>query len=139
MRLSLIPMLLLATAVPSNASDATLNQRLIIACHQLELRSVVESLRDGANVNARFGEGDATVFQDKWDLGVPLAKDWTAILALAHSSPYPGPSRPVNNTIDDLRWAFTQRTLIPKEQLDKRRRDQQIILLLLLSHKCDIN
>src|SRR5262245_23968440 len=88
---------LLASACP--AAELTRQQRLIVACHRLDVEGVVAALRDGADVNCRFGDGDAKVFQDPWSLGWPMAaKKWTPLIALASASDYPDPPRKVENT-----------------------------------------
>src|SRR5208282_2429867 len=118
--------------VNSALADApNLNQNLIIACHRVDVRGVVDALRAGADPNASFGRGDAKVFQDKWDLGYPMAaSNWTPLIALAGSSPYPNPPREIKSTIADLNWAREQKARIPKEQIATRVRDQQTILLI---------
>src|SRR5437899_564525 len=82
--------------VPSRAAELTRDQRLIVACHRLDVDGVVAALRDGANVNARFGEGDVMLFQDPWSLGWPMAAaKWTPLIAVASASDYPDPPRRV--------------------------------------------
>lgn len=131
----------LAVSVNAVAADTlSLNQKLIVACHRLDVRGVVAALRAGADPNAKFGRGDIKVFQDKWDLGWPVAGgDWTPLIALADSSPYPDPPREVKSTTEDWTWAHEQKARIPRAQIESRVRDQQTILLMLLSHKCGLD
>ena len=106
----------LAVSVNAVAADTlSLNQKLIVACHRLDVRGVVAALRAGADPNAKFGRGDIKVFQDKWDLGWPVAGgDWTPLIALADSSPYPDPPREVKSTTEDWTWAHEQKARIPR-------------------------
>ena len=129
----------LATSVAAG-EELTLDQRLIVACHQLDKNGVVAALRDGANINARFGGGDTKVFQDPWTLGWPVAGSaWTPLMALANASKYPNPPRKVNSTTADIEWSAEQRKKIPENELQLRERDSQAILLILLSHKADLD
>jgi hypothetical protein len=124
----------------THAAELTPDQRLVVACHRLEVEGVVAALRDGANVNGRFGDGDAMLFQDPWLLGIPIAtKKWTPLIAVADASDYPAPPRRVQNTSDDLDWAREQQKKIPAEQIEQRRRSTITIALILLSHKVEID
>ncbi len=95
----------LAVAAIAQAGELTVNQRLIVAAHRLDVEGVVAALRDGADVKARFGDGDPKVFQDPWSLGWPMAGNaWTPLMAVANSSTYPDPPRKIQNTAEDLNW-----------------------------------
>jgi hypothetical protein len=101
---------------------------------------VVGALREGADVNGRFSDGDAKLFQDRWSLGWPVAaKKWTPLIALASASEYPDPPRKVQNTEADLDWAREQKAKVPREQIEQRKRDALTIALILLSHRADID
>jgi hypothetical protein len=125
----------------AGAVDLSSSQRLIVACHRVDVSAVVEALRSGADVNARFGEGDVeTVFRDPWSLGWPMAGHrWTPLIALASSSKYPAPTQVTQNTVEGLNRAREQQAKIPPEALELRRRDGLTILSILLSHKADID
>ena len=122
------------------AGELSIHQKLILACHQLDVPEVVLALRAGANPNSRFGNGDPLVFQDKWDTGWPVsARSWTPLIAAASASPYPPPPRPVKNIFEDMEWVQAQQRRIPQMALQKRRRARSMILNILLSHDADIN
>jgi ankyrin repeat protein len=127
----------IATSV-ATGQELTLNQRLVVACHRLDLDGVVATLRDGADVNARFGEGDRKIFQDPWLLGSPIAGNaWTPLIALANASKYPDPPRKVNSTSADTEWAVAQLKKIPANELQQRERVSRTILMILLSHNAN--
>ena len=125
----------------ARAGGLSLNQRLIVACHRVDVATVVEALRSGADVNAQFGEGDVeTQFRDPWSLGWPMAGHrWTSLIALANSSKYPAPTQVTQNTVEGLNRAREQQAKISPEALELRRRDSLTILSTLLSHKADID
>src|SRR5258708_6225267 len=82
------------TASLNIAREIPLDQELIVACHKLQVERVVRCLRDGANINGRFGEnsGPTDYFVDRWTGESPLATDsWTPLIALASSLQYPDP------------------------------------------------
>jgi hypothetical protein len=134
-----ITAILLVTSV-CQAGALTREQRLIVACHRLDVEGVVAALRDGADVNGRFGDGDAELFQDPWSLGWPIAaKKWTPLIALARASDYPDPPRKVENTVADLAWAQEQKAKVPSEQIEQRRGHALTIAMILLSHRADID
>lgn len=130
---------LLATSV-CHANELNREQRLIVACHQLDVEGAVAALRGGADVNGRFGDGDAKLFQDPWSLGWPVAaKRWTPLIALASASDDPDPPRKVENTEADLKWAREQRDKGSPEQIERRKQSAYTIALILLSHRSDID
>jgi hypothetical protein len=123
-----------------HAEDLNREQRLIVACHRLDVDGVVGALRDGADVNGRFGEGDAKLFQDPWSLGWPMAANkWTPLIALASASDYPDPPRKVENTSADLDWAREQKAKVPHEQIEQRKQNALTIARILLSHRANID
>jgi ankyrin repeat protein len=61
------------------------------------------------------------------------------LIALANSSRYPAPPRPVCNTIADLDWSREQKKKTPQEAILKRENDAATILHILLSHGCNLN
>ena len=122
------------------AGDLTREQQLIVACHRLDVERVVAALRDGADVNGRFGDGDAKLFEDPGSLGWPVAaKKWTPLIALASASDYPDPPRTIQNIVADLDWARERKAKVPPEQVEQRRRHAITIGLILLSHPVDID
>ena len=125
---------------PDPSQKLSLDQGLIVACFKVDKRAVVEALRRGANVNARFGDADNGLLSDPWDLGFPVAaKAWTPLIALASSARYPDPPRKIENTETDLAWARREKEQIPNKRLAERRNRTLAILNVLLSHKCDLN
>ncbi len=129
-----------AIGCAAQANELPLNQRLIVACHHVDVDGVVAALRQGADVNGSFGEGDTKVFQDPWSNGWPIAGNaWTPLIALASASKYPDPPRKIENTSEDLNWAREQQQKIPAATLEKRKRDALAILSVVLSHKADID
>jgi hypothetical protein len=139
MRTPILVAVIMAITGPAWA-DLNRDQRLIVACHRVDTDGVVAALREGANVNARFGDGDRNVLQDPWDLGRPVAaKNWTPLIAVASSSLYPDPPRKIENTVADLDWSRAQRAKIAPERLKQREGDAVTIALILLSHKADVD
>jgi len=131
---------LVAAGLVQAQEGLTVNQRLIVACHRVDIEGVVAAIRAGADVNARFGEGDAKVFQDPWSLGWPLAgKAWTPLMAVASASKYPDPPRRVESTIADMDWARAEQKKISPDRIQQRERDSLTILWILLSHKAEID
>jgi hypothetical protein len=136
----IVTIAILRAAGFARADELNQDQQLIAACHRLDVDGVVSALRRGAGVNARYGEGDPKVFQDRWSLGWPkAAKRWTPLIALADSSPYPDPPRAIENSSEGLRWADEQKKKIPAGELERRRQKTLTIALVLLSHKPDID
>ncbi len=140
MRFSCFFAVAVLTVIVCHAGELTPDQRLIVACHRLDLDGVVGALRAGADVNGRFGDGDGKLFQDSWSLGWPIVtKKWTPLIALASASDYPDPPRKVKNTLADLDWARTQQAKVPAALIEERRRRALTIALILLSHRADID
>ena len=133
----------IAAGTPSGlaqAEELTLDQQLIVACHRLDVDGVINTLRSGANVDARFGDGDTKVFMDPWTLGWPVAaKSWTPLIALASASEYPDPPRKVESTVHDIEWAEQEMRKIPSDQLQQRNHRALAIACILLSHKANID
>ncbi|MDB2687447.1 ankyrin repeat domain-containing protein [Mariniblastus sp.] len=123
------------------AQELTADQQLIVACHRLEVSQVVELLRNGANIEATFGDADSkNYFVDKWAGGTPMsAGQWTPLQALANSSRYPEPPREYENTSEHYRWVKETQKTIPKAEFEKRSQRRIQILAILLSHGCAIN
>jgi ankyrin repeat protein len=122
------------------AAELTREQRLIVACHRLNVDGVVAALREGANVNSRFGDGDTMLFQDPWSLGWPIAaSDWTPLIAVASASDYPDPPRKIENTSADRDWARNEQAKVSAEQIENRRRATATIARILLSHNANID
>jgi ankyrin repeat protein len=126
--------------MPALNSKHDTNQRLIVACHRVDVEGVTRALRDGADVNARYGNGAADVFFDQWERSWPFAcSAWTPLIALASSSRYPAPPRLIHNTNADIAWAKEQKMKITQEAFLKRENDASTILHILLSHGCNLN
>ncbi len=122
------------------AVELTKEQKLIVACYRLDINEVVVALREGANVNARFGKGDKKLFQDAWSLGWPVAANkWTPLMAVASASDYPDPPRRIQNTVADLNWAREQKAKIKPEEIEQRRKMAIAIVMVLLSHNAAID
>src|SRR5262245_18029246 len=80
--------------VRSARHQRALNRQLIIACYHLDTASVVECLRNGADINETPGEGatEYSVLMDPWDGGVYASSDrFTPLMAVASASEYPDP------------------------------------------------
>lgn len=136
----ILPLVLLLASRSTLAKHLTLDQRLVVACHRLDVEGVVAVLRAGADVNARFGDGDKEVLRDPWTTGLSVAAaKWTPLLALAHAGKYPDPPRKVTSSEADRKWSQQQRDKMPVEQLQRRDRDGLTILYILLSHKADLD
>jgi Ankyrin repeats (3 copies) len=141
MRIVLVFAFIVLVSVSVRGEELSLDQRLIVSCYRLDVAGVVGTLREGANVNARFGEGNTDLyFSDPWTLGYSFgAESWTPLMALAEASLYPDPPRKIANTTEDLEWAREQQKEVPVEQVERRRRDSLTILFVLLSHKADLD
>jgi hypothetical protein len=138
---TVIGILLLLAAHPLCASELTVNQQLVLACYRLDVGQVVNCLRQGADVNARFRASDRVIgdFSDRWTGGFPMAADsWTPLIALASSREYPDPPAELGEIWKDpVRSAMIQKR-IPREQIERRRKRAMVILYILLSHKCNL-
>lgn len=132
-------LLALCKTSPIVAAEWNVDQRLIIACHRLDVDGVVEALRMGADVNARFGVRDKDVFRDPWFQGWSKisSHNWTPLIALANASRYPDPPREIR--VEESDWAREQIANLPQEQLKQRERATREIALVLLSHGADID
>ena len=134
--------LVVSACPPAIAAELSLNQRLIVACFKLQVDEVVTSLRQGASVNARFGQCDSDIrpFLDRWTGGTYLCTDeWTPLIALASSSAYPDPPAELGKIWKDSARSRSLRDGIAQTQIDKRRSDTTTILLILLSHGCNLD
>ncbi len=136
---------LVANAVQAqpNNEHFSLNCQLVLACYQLDIDAVVNSLRDGASVNARFDESpfDFDEFRDRWtgDRGHVGTSDRSPLMALAASLKYPQPDVAVGDVWKDEPKASQLIALIPTEQLHARTARMISIGQILLSHGCQID
>lgn len=136
----IIAALLLIAARPAVAEELTRDQKLIAACYHVDLETVVNSLREGADVNARFGDSETDPFFDGWTGGYFLGSEsWTPLIALAQSPLYPQPAAELGKIWQDEDRVQTAQQKIPKPVLDKRRADAAAILQILLSHNCRLD
>jgi hypothetical protein len=128
--------LLVVAATGSAAVELNVDQRLILACHRVDVDGVIVALREGANVNARFGEGDIEeLFRDPWTTGWPMAaREFTPLLALAHSDKYPPPGPKHRRPINEL-----DRFKLPEDQVRARKADRLAILAVLLARGAEID
>ncbi|WP_459555436.1 ankyrin repeat domain-containing protein [Lacunimicrobium album] len=134
--------ILLIIALQITIARLTLDQRLIVACHHVDIETVKTALKDGANVNATFGSGDCDrLFGDRWDCGYApiVAGKWTPLLAVANSDRYPPPPRRIRRTPEDLIWARGEKMKISADALQKRAKDAVDITQLLIDHKANLN
>ncbi|HLJ11790.1 MAG TPA: hypothetical protein VKU82_11405 [Planctomycetaceae bacterium] len=117
---------------------ARYDRELIVACHRRDVAAVKAAIRAGANVHARFGQGNANLLTNKWTLGRPRSvSDWTPLVALAHSSDYPDPPRDSEKLIEEFRDRDgSLRRRIPGYQMGQRERDRKIIQAILVAHGC---
>ncbi|MEZ6057573.1 MAG: ankyrin repeat domain-containing protein [Planctomycetaceae bacterium] len=143
MRWIICSLVFLFFSTMSRAGELTLNQSLIAACYQLNVDEVVSTLRQGASVNARFGDSayDCPLFRDRWTgASTPVgAGEWTPLQGLAAAPQLPDP--PLN--IVDI-WKYPDRVkalqkAIPPEQIRRRQQARVIIAHILLSHGCALN
>jgi hypothetical protein len=134
--------LMVSACRPAIAAELSPNQRLIVACFKLQVDEVVTSLRQAANVNARFGQCDSGIqpFLDRWTGGTYLCTgEWTPLIALASSSAYPDPPTELGKIWKDSARSRSLRDSIAQNQIDKRRSDKTTILFILLSHECKLD
>jgi hypothetical protein len=130
----------LSVARGFSTNELTLDQRLILSCHRVDIDGVIAALRHGANVNATFGDGNRKEFMDPWSLGWPLeVSHWTPLIALANSSPIPPPPRRIKNTAEDLEWAQKQQSNTPPIILKDREQTLLTITAILISHNADVD
>jgi hypothetical protein len=142
MKTMVILALMVSACRPAIAAELNLNQRLIVACFKLQLDEVVTSLRQGASVNARFGQCESGIqpFLDRWTGGTYLCTAaWTPLIALASSSDYPDPPTELGSIWKDAARSRSLRDGIAQSQIDKRGSDVTTILLILLSHGCNLD
>jgi ankyrin repeat protein len=126
--------------VQQRSENFTLDQRLIIAAHHLDTAEVRQLLATGANVNARFGKGDSSVFKDKWDLGWPMASPkWTPLLAVMNSPTYPEPEHETENTTAALEEARERMRRIPASVIQDRDARRIVIAKTLLDAGADVD
>jgi ankyrin repeat protein len=137
---------LIAACVPPphscNAEELTRNQRLIVACHRLDPHLVTKLLREGADVNARFGRTGRPEdhFRDPWSGGWPAnAYSWTPLLALAHASRFPEPSRQFDNSEEHRRWVIQAQSEVLPNVIEERKTTRLSILRMLVSHNCNVD
>ena len=125
---------------PLAAAEQTLDQRLIVACYELDVEQVVQALRMSAGVNARFGDfAGEDPFLDRWTGSHFLPSDsWTPLLALAASRKLPRPSPELGNIWQDPVRAEAAQKAIPQAQIDERLKRQETILQILLSHRVNL-
>lgn len=125
----------MAGSPPALAMDQSLDRALIGACFKLDVNEVVRCLRNGADVNARFGEigSDNDAFADPVnDLKSMGSESWTPLMALVNS-----PALSVAIEDNEQQNASTER--ISKKIRKSRHRDAATILLLLMANRCDLN
>jgi Ankyrin repeats (3 copies) len=123
----------------ARAVDLSPEQRLILACHHLDILQVTILLRDGADVNARFN-GNSQHFQDPWSGGLPIdASHWNPLLALANSSQFPPPSKTYENTLEHMKWVEAEQKKVPANAIAERSAKRVEILRILLSNGCDVD
>lgn len=132
---------LLLCVAHSDPRDWTADQRLIVSCFRVQADQVATSLRNGANVNAVFGEHNEDsgpfryVASGEFAIG---SSSWSPLLALAASP-----------TMHELGDDLAEKRGLPqgrsadtaKERelkVGKREADTILILYMLLSHGCDI-
>jgi hypothetical protein len=133
---------ILLAAQTLTAEELTLNQQLIVACYKMEVGKVVKCLRNGADVNARFGRiaNPNAYFSDPWTGGLAHVgyPSWTPLIALADSNEYPDPPANLGEIWKDSKRTYVLQKEIPQEQIEKRRNNAMIILNILLSHRCNL-
>lgn len=108
--------------------QASVDRDLIIACHNADREAVVRALRNGADINATYGETSLDPLRTEWDQEVyGIAQTWTPLIALMrHSGDYPASARRYRSDAS-LHKRYSKREL---EAIG--------ILYILLSHGCDL-
>lgn len=128
-----------AASFHSFAAEPSVGEQLVLACYHTEVHRVVVLLRAGADVNARVEQHDPEAFRDPQTLGVPmLADSWTPLLALANSLRLPDPGPVLRNTREGPVCTRKQHSL-PAKKISRRNAKRQQILMILLSHNCEID
>jgi hypothetical protein len=123
------------------AVEFSVQQQLIRACYRVDVETVVKCLREGASVNAVFGQSsDPEPFLDVWTGAIPIdTSDWTPLMAVCNAPKYPEPtSRYVRlweneALVKQLQSKYDPRTLEDREQA------ALTIVYILLSHKPELD
>ncbi|MDX1926083.1 MAG: hypothetical protein SFV81_06175 [Pirellulaceae bacterium] len=138
---TLVLVLLFGLVSACRARELTVEQKLVVACYKLDVDAVAKLLREGADVNARFGQGETLEhFREGWYGGTPMsAGEWTPLHALANSETYPDPEIPYENTVERLNWSDRNRLKAPKSEIEKRVLRRTTIFYILLSHGCNLD
>ncbi|MEX2558486.1 MAG: hypothetical protein WD403_01165 [Pirellulales bacterium] len=131
---------MLAAGQSLRANDLTLDQRLIVACYNLQVDDAVKCLREGANVNARFGKTKTDFrFSDRWTGGWWAGTEaWTPLLAVASSPELPDPPADLGEIWKDRDRSRALREQIPIMEIEKRRSDELTLVLILLARGCEL-
>jgi len=127
---------------PLLSGELTQNQQLVVACYNVNIREVVNCLRNGADVNAVFGTSvnGSQLFEDRWTGSIPAGTNsWTPLIAITSSSDWPPPPAELRDVWLDEAGAARLRNGITKGQREQRIADSVTILLILLSHKCNVD
>jgi ankyrin repeat protein len=139
-RIWALAMCLLLPAM-GRAAELDAGQKLIVACYHVDVAAVVRSLREGADVNSRFGTSDAAddPLEHEWEAYSSLGSNrWTPLIALASACKYPPPPKDKGAVWKDPDLAKRLRAKVTRNQLRERQRNVIEILNILLSHGCDI-
>lgn len=142
MRRTIAILILLVGSRAVWSTELPLDQRLILACFNVDVDHVVESIRKGANVNATFGAShdDTNLLRDKWSGSSYMGSEsWTPLIAVANAPGYPPPPMELGEIWKDRERAAALRKKIPNAQIEKRRLDSIIIVAVLLSHRCALD
>src|SRR5688572_27614206 len=109
----------------SRAADRptfTIDQQLVVAAFELDVKKVESLLKEGAKPNARLGIYDQQLFEDKWTLGYSHigSNKWTPLQAVASSHRAPQPEKRAENTTEGLDEALKKRNALSPKLIAER-------------------
>ncbi|MGD9645160.1 MAG: ankyrin repeat domain-containing protein [Pirellulales bacterium] len=134
---------LLGIGAPPSSSGSGLDrdQQLVVAAFELDIAEVRTLLAGGANPDARFGEYDEALFEDKWTLAYSsIGSDrWTPLLAVANSHREPQPESRTENTSEAFETAREQLNAIDPKLIRQRDELRVEVAKLLIAAKANLD
>lgn len=130
-------LIMILTGTVARSSELTVDQQLIVACFDVNIKEVVICLRRGGDVHATLGKvpQNSDPFRDRWTGStIAWSDSWTPLIALACAYDYPQPNPELGEIWKDEERALQLRDGIGKDRLNSRRADAITILQILLSH-----
>lgn len=125
----------------ADRSTFTIDQQLVVAAFELDVKKVESLLKGGANPNARLGLYDKHLFEDMWTLGYSkMGSDkWTPLLAVSSSHEAPQPEKRAENTSEGRDAAIQKLKAIDPKLIAERDTRRTAIAKLLIDAKADLD